>query len=98
MGFLGSLLPEGTRMVVPQLRQRTVRPRAELGTASMLRHWRLGHMIRMVLDFFSSMAALGPLIWRCGGLSFRGISTIDSPGIRRGRAAVASVRVMLSGA
>jgi len=52
--------PAGTRIVVPQLRQRTVRPRADIGTASMLRHFRFGHMIRIVLGFLLSMAGSTP--------------------------------------
>jgi hypothetical protein len=35
----------GTRMFVPQFRQRTVFPRAAEGTARIRRHVRLGHMI-----------------------------------------------------
>ncbi len=38
----------GTLIFVPQLRQRTVFPRADVGTESTRRHVRLGHMIRML--------------------------------------------------
>lgn len=41
----------GTRMVVVQLRQRTVLPREECGTIRTRRHVRFGHMMRT----FSSM-------------------------------------------
>lgn len=41
-----SALGLGTRMLVPQARQRTVFPRAVAGTASTFRHVRFGHMIR----------------------------------------------------
>src|SRR5262245_46961037 len=39
----------GTRMLVEQLRHRTVFPRHDWGTASTLRHIKFGHMIRTLV-------------------------------------------------
>lgn len=40
----------GTFIFVPQLRQRTVLPRAVVGTESTRRHVKVGHMILMLSD------------------------------------------------
>lgn len=40
----------GIRMLVVQLRQRTVLPRAEAGTARTFRQVRFGHMMRIVSE------------------------------------------------
>ena len=43
-------IASGTLMLVPQLRQRTVLPRAVVGTESTRRHVKVGHMILMLPD------------------------------------------------
>ena len=45
----------GTRILVPQLRHRTVFPRQLFGTSSTFRHVRFGHMILMLGDSCSGM-------------------------------------------
>jgi hypothetical protein len=45
----------GTRIFVPQLRQRTVLPRQVWGTAKTLRQVRLGHMMRTLGEFAFDM-------------------------------------------
>lgn len=43
----GVLCPPGMRISVPQLRHRTVFPRATVGTAKTFRQLMLGHIMRM---------------------------------------------------
>lgn len=52
--------PPGIRMLVVQLRQRTVFPRAEVGTARTFRQVRFGHMMRIV-----STAMVSRFCWIC---------------------------------
>ncbi len=53
-----SPLPAGMRMCVAHARQRTVLPRATVGTARTFRHRRFGHMILIEAGFASAIVGL----------------------------------------